>query len=134
MNFKDADLPALRELEAAVMTEWKTHPDITNYTVGRVYDALHQQYRARLRSRELKPAALEGAEREIFDVLQKVCEKLLATGAAPLPGLPNSNTKPITLEQLVDYLRELMRSVERHTQSGGRYAYLTFLREFIPAK
>ena len=88
MNFKDADLPALRELEAAVMTEWKTHPDITNYTVGRVYDALHQQYRARLRSRELKPAALEGAEREIFDVLQKVCEKLLATGAAPLPGLP----------------------------------------------
>ena len=59
-------------------------------------------------------------------------EKLLTTGADPVKGVPRANTNPPTLEKLVDYLRALMRSVERHTKLGGRCGYLEFVREFIP--
>jgi hypothetical protein len=134
MNIKDADLPSLQELENAVMTAWNTHPDITDHTISRVYDTLHHHYRNRLLGRDPKPPTLNGADREIFDALQKVCEKLLATGAAPMAGLRDGNTNPLTLEQLVGYLRELMRSVERHTLASGRYGYLGFLRQYVSGK
>ena len=51
--------------------------------------------------------------------------------AAPIPGLPEGNTKPVAIEKLVEYLRELQRSVERHTKLGGRQGYLQFVRDHL---
>lgn len=132
MTWKEADLPALRELETTVLTLWKARPEMNDYTVGRAYEAAHQLYRARARGHEPKPVTLTGLDREIFDVVQKICEKLLTAGATPVKGMPDGNTLPLTLEKLVEYLRELARSVERHTKLGGRCGYLTFLQRFIP--
>ncbi len=65
--------------------------------------------------------------------MEEVCKKLLSTGAAPIKGLSKeANTKPLTPEKLIEYLRELTRSVERHTKLGGRQGYLEFIGEFIP--
>ena len=64
--------------------------------------------------------------------MQTSCEKLLASGANPVKGMPEGNTNPLRLEKLVEYLRELTRSVERHTKLGGRRGYLEFVRRFIP--
>ena len=49
-----------------------------------------------------------------------------------MKGNPRGNTAPVTLERLVDYLRELQRSSERHTSLGGRQGYLNFVRGFMP--
>ena len=73
-----------------------------------------------------------GLDQETFVVVQKVCEKLLASGPKPLSGLPHGNIGPVALETLVGYLRELANSVERHTKFGGRCGYLEFLQKFIP--
>ena len=132
MKWKEADLPALRELEATVLSLRKARTDMNDYTAGRAYEAAHQFYRARLRGHEPKPVTLDGLDREVFDAVQKICEKLLTTGAAPVKGTTDGNTDPLTLEKLVECLRELARSVERHTKLGGRCGYLTFLQRFIP--
>jgi len=129
---KETDFPALQELEAAVLAVWKTHPEMNDYTAGRAYEAAQKHYRARLRGREPKPAGLDGLDRETFEVVQKVCEKQLTIGPASLRGLPPGDTKPVALEKLVEYLRELAHSVERHTKVDGRCGYLEFLRQFIP--
>ncbi|MGA2244357.1 MAG: hypothetical protein ABSH48_05095 [Verrucomicrobiota bacterium] len=133
MNWKDADLPALQELEAAVLAVWKTHSDMNDYAAGRAYEAAHQIYRARARGREPRPAGLDGLDRETFDAVQKVCEKLLASGPNPLAASPQGPANPVALGKLVEYLRELARSVERHTKLGGRRGYLEFIAKFIPA-
>jgi hypothetical protein len=132
MTWKDEDLPALRELESTVLRIWTSHEEMNDYTVGRAYDAAYQLYRARLRGREPKPPALSGLDLDTFNAVREVCEKLLTTGADPVKGVPRGNTNPPTLEKLVDYLRALMRSVERHTKLGGRCGYLEFVRDFIP--
>jgi hypothetical protein len=132
MKWKEEDLPALRELESTVLRLWLKHETMNDYTAGRAYDAAYQVYRARLRGQEPKPVNASGLDREACDAVQQICEKLLATGATPLKGRPGGNTNPLALEKLVEYLRELTRSVERHTKHGGRCGYLAFVRSFIP--
>jgi hypothetical protein len=39
---------------------------------------------------------------------------------------------PVSLELLIDCLRELARSTERHTKAGGKQGYLTFINQFLP--
>ncbi len=132
MNWKDEDLPALRELESTILQIWLRHEEMTDYAAGRAYEAAYQFYRARLRGHEPKPPALTGLDLETFNAVREVCEQHLASGAKPVKGMPNGNTNPLPLEKLVEYLRELHRSVERHTKLGGRHGYLEFVREFIP--
>ncbi len=132
MTWKEEDLPALRELESTVLRIWLSHAEMNDYTAGRAYDAAHQFYRARLRGREPRPPALNGLDLDTFNAIREVCEKLLVSGADSVTGMPNGKTNPLSLEKLVEYLRELTRSVERHTKLGGRWGYLEFVRTFIP--
>jgi hypothetical protein len=131
MHCKDEDLPALHELESAVIAVWIRQPDMSDYAAGRAYEAAHQTYRSRLRNHEPKPPNLAGIDSSAFDAVRDVCEKLLVTGAEPMKGLPEGNTKPVALGKLVEYLRELQRSVERHTKLGGRQGYLQFVRDHL---
>jgi len=74
---------------------------MSDYAAGRAYEAAHQTYRSRLRNHEPKPPNLAGIDAETFGVVRNICEKLLATGAEPMQGLPEGNTKPIMIEKLV---------------------------------
>ena len=132
MTWKEEDLPALRELESTVLRLWSSHGDINDYTAGRAYEAAFEHYRARLRGREPKPPAVKGTDLEVFNAVREVCERLLVTGPTSSKGMPKGNALPLRLEKLVECLRELTRSVERHTKLGGRCGYLEFVRGFIP--
>lgn len=132
MKWKEADLPALRELESTVLQLASGHAEANDYCVGRAYESAYQQHRARWRGHEPKPPALTGLDLDLFNAVQQVCEKLLTSGASPVKGMPDGNTNPLPLDKLVEYLRELANSVERHTKLGGRRGYLEFLRKFIP--
>ena len=131
MRWKDEDLPALLELESAVIALWLRRPEMSDHTAGRAYEAAHQTYRSRLRNHESKLPNFTGVDAETFGAVRDVCEKLLATGAEPMKGLMEGNTEPVALGKLVEYLRELQRSVDRHTKFGGRLGYLQFVRDHL---
>lgn len=132
MTWKEPDLPALRELESTIVRLWSAHEAMNDYTAGRAYEEAYQHYRAQSRGHEPKPPTLTGLDLDAFTAVREACEKLLKTGATPVKGMPTGNTNPISLDTLVEYLRELTRSVERHTKIGGRRGYLEFVRSFIP--
>lgn len=132
MTWKDEDLPALRELESAVVEVWRQHPDMTDHVVARAYEAAYQWHRALWRGQQPKPTSATGLDAAALDAVRNACQKLLKTGPAPMKGNPRGKTSPVTLERLVEYLRELQRSIGRHTEQGGRQGYLTFVRGFLP--
>jgi hypothetical protein len=132
MTWKEPDLPALRELESIVVRVWSVHEAMNDYTAGRAYEAAYQHYRARARGHAPKLPTLTGLDLDTFNAVREVCEKLLSTGATPVKGMPGGNTNPVSPDRLVEYLRELTRSVERHTKLSGRRGYLEFVRSFIP--
>ena len=132
MKWNDEDLPPLRELEHCIVQIWDAHDEMNDYTAGRAYEAAYKFYRTVARGGQPTAPTLTGLDLETYNAVQKVCGKLLTTGAEPFKGSSKpGDTNPLTAEKLVEYLRELGRSVERHTKLGGRKGYLEFLSGYF---
>lgn len=129
MTVKDEDLAPLRDLESTILALWKQHPEMSDYVASRAYEAAFQFYRARLRGHEPKRPTEPGLDAEAFAAVQQTCETLLTSGPTAVKGLPDSG--PVALDKLVDLLRELRRSAERHTAIQGRQGYLSFVAKYV---
>ncbi|MGD0614688.1 MAG: hypothetical protein ABSA69_04500 [Verrucomicrobiota bacterium] len=127
----EENLDILQNLEFTVAQVWRSHPEMSDYVAQRAYEAAYQQYRDEARGHTPKPCAITGLDRELFDALLAVCEYRL--GRKALPGVPDEPAiSPVPVSQLLDCLRALRKSVERHTKNGGRQSYLTFIDGFLP--
>jgi len=113
-----------------MVTVWRTHPEMTDYTALRASEAAFQLYRAEVRGHAPKPCGLTGLDEATFQAVRAVCELLRGRGTGPLsfkaatpvsPGLP------------ADCLREPVKSTERHTAVDGRQGHLTFIDAHLPA-
>lgn len=131
MKWQEENLDVLHNLEFAVVEVWRTHPEMTDYSAQRAYEAARRFYRAEQRGNPAKPPALTGLDAVAFEKLKGMCEFHLGRSPGP-PSQPEIPVSPIPVEKLVACLRELAKSVERHTRSGGRQGYLTFIDGFLP--
>ena len=126
----DDKLDILQNLEFSIVSVWRAHPEMSDYTALRAYEAAFQTYRAEMRGHTPKPAGLSGLDAEAFEAVKAICEFRLGREPSPIPG--GESVPPISLELLLDCLRELVRFVERHTKIDGRQGYLTFIDGFLP--
>ena len=126
----DRNLEVLQNLEFAVVEVWRKHPDMTDYVAQRAYEAAFEWYRAEARGHSPKPPSLSGLDQITFDALKDVCELRLGRGESLLGAAQSLPAVPVPV--LVDCLRELRRSVERHTKLEGRQGYLNFIDGFLP--
>ena len=126
----DRKLAVLQNLEFVVVDVWRTHPDMTDYVAQRAYEAAFEWYRAEARGHLPKPPSLSGLDRVTFDALKEMCELRLGRGESLLGAAQSLPAVPVPL--LVDCLRELRKSAERHTKLEGRQGYLKFIDGFLP--
>ena len=126
----DRNLDVLQNLEFAVVEVWRKHPDMTDYVAQRAYEAAFEWYRAEARGHSSKPPSLSGLDQVTFDALKYLCEFRLGRGTSLLGAAQSLPALPVP--QLVDCLRQLRKSVERHTRQGGRQGYLKFIDQFLP--
>lgn len=130
MKWTEDKLDILQNLEFSVVEIWRAHREMSDYSALRAYEAAFQWYRAELRGHTPKEPALKGLDASTFEALKAMCEFRLGRGECPVPG--PELIPPIKIELLVECLRELAKSVERHTKHGGRQGYLTFIDKFLP--
>jgi len=130
MKWNDENLDVLQNLEFCVAQVWRAHPEMTDYAALRAYQAAFKLYRDQWRGHTPKPPTLTGLDAAVFEAVTAMCEIRLGRRAGPaeeLAGLP-----PVPLENLVGCLRQLAKSVERHTLMSGRQGYLSFIDKFLP--
>jgi hypothetical protein len=130
MKQTDDQIDILQNLEFSIVTVWRAHPEMTDYAAGRAYEAAFQFYRAEMRGRIPKTPALTELDAVAFEALKKICDFRLGRGPSPFP-VPAA-VPTISTEQLIDCLRMLIKSVERHTRAEGRQGYLFFIDQFLP--
>ena len=129
MNPEPKNMDVLQNLEAIVVTVFRDHPEMTDRVAARAYEAAFEHYRAEVRGHAPKPCTLTGIEREVFNGLIAICDWRLgrSKGGIESDEIPN----PLSVTEIVDCLRQLRKSVERHTRSGGSQGYLVFVAAFV---
>src|SRR5215216_181029 len=100
MNWNEADLAALQELETTIAEIFRKHPDMTDYVAGRAYEGAFQIYRVLNRGHQPKPTTLRGLDAEALEAVRATCERLHASGAAPLKDNSRGGTPPVPLPKL----------------------------------
>jgi hypothetical protein len=132
MKWQEDNLDVLQNLEFAIVEVWRANPEMTDYAALRAYEAARQYYRAEQRGSPPKPPALTGLDATTFEALKQMCEFHLGRDPGPPPAEEKDvPVTPLPVERLVACLQELAKSVERHTRSGGRQGYLTFIDQFL---
>ena len=129
MKWTEDNLDVLQNLEFCVVDIWRANREMTDYAALRAYEAAYQYYRAELRGHPPKPPTLTGLDAQAFAAVQAMCEFRLGRGRNPLAG--PKTVPPVPLEKIADCLRELAKSVARHTKQSGRQGYLNFIDRFL---
>ncbi len=130
MKWTGDNLDILQNLEFSVVEVWRANREMSDYSALRAYESAFQLYRAERRGYQPKAPSLTGLDAAAFAAVKSMCEFRLGRGNNPVSGV--EDILPVPLEKLVDCLRELAKSVERHTRMGGRQGYLTFVDRFLP--
>lgn len=130
MKWIEDNLAVLQNLEFSVVQIWRAHREMSDYAALHAYETAFQFYRAELRGHLSKPHSLTGLEADAFDAVKAICEFQLGRGSGPLVW--PKTVPPVPLEKIVDCLRELSKSVARHTKQSGRQGYLNFIDRFLP--
>ncbi len=126
----EANLAILYTLERTVVHFWRQYPDATDHVVKRVYEMAAKVYRAETTGHEIQMPEPRGElDAELFDSLIQACQQIRAVGADALEDDPA--TGPVLAETLLQCLRKLLKSVDRHTKVGGNRGYLAFLSEYV---
>lgn len=129
MKSEPKNLSVLQNLEFSIVSLWREHHEMSDYAALRAYEAAFALYRAEWRGHEPKPPELTGLDAAAFEAVREMCEFRL--GRKPDPEDADNPIEPISLETLLDCLRQLQKSVKRHTEHGGRQGYLTFIDRFL---
>jgi len=133
MQPNDEQLSVLQNLEFSVVQVCRKHPEMTDYHALRAYEAAFKIYRAEQRGQKPTPPVLTGLDLTTFEAVKAMCEYRLGRQSGP-ESTPNPASEPVApalMELLLWCLRELTRSVERHTKHDGHRGYLAFIQQFI---
>ena len=131
MSIEEEHLNVLENLESIVARLYRKHPEMTDYTVLRVYEALAAAYTAEALARAAKPADLSRLESELFEYVREVCEWRLGRAGSLGESKVAAGIAPIELTTLIQCLKRLVKSVQRWSKRDGRRGYLDFMTLFV---
>jgi hypothetical protein len=132
-RFTDKYLDVLQNLEFAIVTTYKQRPEMTDYDVMRILEALIDGYQAETIGRPPRYTPVTDVEIDLMDILRRMCEWRL--GRIQLPKDEKmkelEKTDPKTLDEIVACLKKIHNSARKWNKTGGRRGYLDFVVKYI---
>jgi len=133
MRIEDIHPDILQNIELQVITLYRKHPEMTDHSVTRVYEALLDFYSAQRIGRQPRTFNLSDLESEMFDVSRNIID--WRVGRAPFSaGIythPECSPDPVDIETMLLCLKRLIKSAQKWTKHAGRNGYLDFISKFI---
>ncbi len=131
---EDEHIDVLQNIELVIVTTYRYYPDMTDYDVMHMLEALIDGYKGEKIGRPPRDFRLSELEQELLEAVRSMCEWRL--GRAPFPGeAPDSDDEelePKTVDEIILCLKRILSSVKRWNKYGGRQGYLDFVSDFLP--
>lgn len=131
MRVEDQYTDVLQNIEFGVISTFRQHPDLTDFDVETVYNALIQYYKGK---QSIDPCQQQRTdERKVLcEAVKAMCDlRLGETEVKAEDGGSVPTIVPISSEEMVICLKRLQKSVQKWTKQGGRQGYLNFVGDFV---
>ena len=122
----EKNLDVLQNIEFAIVDVFRADGSLLDIDVKEAMDALVRHYHAEQEQRTPPVRRLGDRSQRVFDAVHDMCEWRL--GRAPLRGFLEAG---IPLNELLECLRKIQKSVVFWSKEGGRHGYLQFVSPFI---
>jgi len=131
---EDEYFDVLQNIEFAIVIAYRLCPEMTDYDVMHMLEALIDGYKGEKIGRPPRDLRLSEFEQELLETVRSVCEWRL--GRAPFPGESENpeeeEPEPKTVDEILLCLKRILRSVKRWNKYEGRQGYLDFVSDFLP--
>lgn len=131
MNVEEEHLDILQNIEFAIASVFREHPETLDYDVDTTLNALIRFYRGQQRGGEPALPELSEIRQEIFNRVHTMCEFRLGRQSLDIGGEINA-VQSVDLAVIDACLKRIRKSVQIWTKRGGRQGYLTFVEGFVP--
>jgi hypothetical protein len=117
----------LQNIEFAIVSIYRENLEMTDYAVMRSLEAIINHYSAEKTGKRPRNYSLDETEKEIFRQVQSVCVWRL--------GRPSSfgmlGITPISLDEIIQCLKRILKSVEKWNKHEGIQGYLRFVSQYV---
>jgi hypothetical protein len=129
MKFEEQYEDVLQNIEAVIVEAYKADQSMLDYNVMRALQAAIEDYKAENLHRLPKPASLDEKDKEIYKSVRQICEWRLGRVAAE-PG-EDPAPPPISVDEILQCLKRILKSVEFWNREHGRQGYLNYIQSFM---
>ncbi len=133
MRVEDKYTDVLQNIEFAIVVTHRQYPEMSDYDVMRMLEALKDIYVAEKIGRAPRSFSLSRVEQTLMGKVHHMCEWRL--GRARAPGASDEEKNPMpepkTVDEILLCLKRIQKSVKRWSKHGGRQAYLNFVVQYV---
>ncbi|MGH7492680.1 MAG: hypothetical protein ACREOO_09830 [bacterium] len=134
MYFEEKYEDVLQNLESGIMRAYRNRPEMTDHDVMQALEALRRHYIREARKQVPVSFNLTERAQEIFEGVQLMCE--LRLGRSEMTTTEGESLTmgelAVSVNEIIDCVKRIERSVQRWNKSGGRKGYLNFIADFFP--
>ena len=133
MSFEDDNLDILQNIEAAILSTYKDLGNFVDYSVMRALEATIDYYVAKKIKRNPRDFNLNEVAQVMSERIIAICDWRL--GEATLESDDgkeiNAIGEPKTVQEIIDCLKRILKSVNFWNKRGGRQGYLDYIAKFL---
>lgn len=133
-SFEDKYLDVLQNIEMAIVSVYREHDDLLDYDVDKVLNLLWKEYRNEQINKTTPMPILNANAQKVYNQVKTMCEwRLGRTEMTDTKGALRLKLEPISIDEIMDCLKRIRKSVDLWTKRSGRQGYLYFIDNNIGA-
>jgi hypothetical protein len=127
-TFEDEYMDVLQNIEMAIVNVYRENRDLMDYDVDKVLNLLWTQYRNEKQSKASPTLNLNANAQMVYDRIREVCEWRLGRREINISNeFARVKPEPISVDEIMDCLKRIRKSVDLWHKEGGRQGYLYFI-------
>ena len=133
-SFEDKYLDVLQNIEMAIVSVYREHDDLLDYDVDKVLNLLWKEYRNEQINKTTPMPILNANAQLVYNQVRAMCEwRLGRTEMTGTKGAVRLKLEPISVDEIMECLKRIRKSVDLWNKQGGRQGYLYFIDNNIGA-
>jgi len=133
MRVEDQYVDVMQNIEFGIIMTYRNHPEMSDYDVIRMLEALIDKYAAEKIGRQPRHVILSEAERAFLENIHRMCEWRLGRGTLvdTQEKVKEMVPEPKTIDEIILCLKRILKSVKTWNKEAGRQGYLKFVIQYV---